>query len=59
MDTMEIVGLVIVITHVIVMGAFILWFGLGSPRTMAEFRAKFKEQMLGGKKRGPELSPKR
>lgn len=58
MNTMEIVGLVIVVTHVIVMATFILWFGLGSPKTMAQFRTKFKEQMLGGKRREPEVSHK-
>lgn len=43
---MEIVGGVIVLSHLIVIGAIILWLGLGKPTTAASFRKRFKSQFL-------------
>lgn len=44
---LDIIGLIIVITHVITVGTILLWIGLGKPKTMEKFRAVFKEQVLG------------
>jgi hypothetical protein len=48
---MVIVGILVVLLHVIVIGTIILWFGLGSPTSMEQFRTRFKTQFLGGGKR--------
>lgn len=44
---LEIVGALIVLSHLMVMGALILWFGLRKPTTMQQFRKRFKQQFLG------------
>ncbi|MFT4113037.1 hypothetical protein [Silvibacterium sp.] len=44
---LEIVGALIVLSHLMVMGALILWFGLRKPTTMEQFRTRFKQQFLG------------
>ncbi|MBT9330899.1 hypothetical protein [Paracidobacterium acidisoli] len=44
---MEIIGLIIVVSHLMVMGALILWFGLGKPTTAAKFRQRFRAQFFG------------
>jgi hypothetical protein len=46
---LDIIGLIIVITHVITIGTILLWIGLGKPKTMDKFRAVFKQQVLGMK----------
>jgi hypothetical protein len=48
---MEIVGIVIVISHMIVIGTIILWFGLGYPTSVKQFWIRFKAQFLGGDRR--------
>jgi hypothetical protein len=48
---LEIVGIVIVISHVILIGTIILWFGLGNPTSAKQFRVRFKAQFLGGGRR--------
>jgi hypothetical protein len=44
---MEVIGFLIVITHLILVATIILWFGLGKPTTMAKFVAQFKLQFFG------------
>lgn len=44
---MEIVGLVIVLTHFIVIGSIVLWFGLGKPTSWGKFTTEFKRQFFG------------
>jgi hypothetical protein len=51
---LEIVGIVIVISHVILIGTIILWFGLGNPTSMEQFRVRFIAQFLGGGGRRPK-----
>lgn len=48
---MAIIGVVILISHVIVIGAIILWFGLGNPTSVEQFKARFKAEILGGGRR--------
>ena len=55
----EIIGIVLVATHILAIALIILWFGLGIPKSMAQFRVVFKKQVLGIKNRGPQLHPKR
>ena len=55
---LDIIGFILVSSHVLTVALIILWFGLGKPKSMAQFRTRFKEQMLGIKKRRPELSQK-
>jgi len=50
MDFMDIVGAVIVATHLMVIAFFVLWFGFGKPKSVAQFRTIFKEQVFGIKK---------
>jgi hypothetical protein len=47
---LEIVGIVIVISHVILIGTIILWFRLGNPTSAKQFRVRFKAQFLGGRR---------
>lgn len=47
MSQMEVIALLIVLSHVVVIGAILLWFGLGKPKTAAKFRREFKKQFLG------------
>ena len=44
---MEVIGLVIVLSHFVVIGSLLLWFGLGMPTTWAKFRVEFKKQFFG------------
>ena len=55
---LDIIGLVIVISHVLAIGTIILWIGLGKPKTTEKFRAAFKEHALGIKPRTLPSSPK-
>ncbi|HTW45253.1 MAG TPA: hypothetical protein VMD58_06875 [Acidobacteriaceae bacterium] len=52
---LDVVGGIIVATHVIVISMIVLWFASGKPKSWAQFWAVFKEQMLGIKtpKGGP------
>lgn len=45
---LDIIGGLIVLTHLCVVGSFLLWFGLGKPTSWAKFRAELKKQFLGG-----------
>lgn len=45
---LEIIGGLIVLTHLCVVGSFLLWFGLGKPKSWAAFRAEFRRHFLGG-----------
>ena len=47
MNNTEIIGLLLVLSHLFVVGALILWFGLGKPKSAAKFRAEFKKQFFG------------
>jgi hypothetical protein len=42
----EILGLFLVLTHVVTVGVIVMWFGLGKPRTPAEFWRRFKREFL-------------
>ena len=44
---MEVIGLLIVLSHFVVIGAIVLWFGLGKPKTAQKFRSEFKKQFFG------------
>lgn len=44
---LEATGFLIVVTHLMVVAAFILWFGLRKPTTGAEFWMRFKSEFLG------------
>ncbi|GGG96831.1 hypothetical protein [Silvibacterium dinghuense] len=44
---LEIVGALIVLSHLMVMGMLILWFGLRKPTSMEQFRTRFRQQFLG------------
>jgi hypothetical protein len=44
---MEVVGLVIVVSHVMAMGFLILWFGLGKPTSAEQFWTRFKREFFG------------
>lgn len=55
---LDIIGFILVSSHVLTVALIILWFGLGKPKSMAQFCTRFKEQMLGVKKRRPEFSQK-
>ena len=55
---LDIIGFILVSSHVLTVALIILWFGLGKPKSMSQFRTRFKEQMLGIKKRGPEMHSK-
>jgi hypothetical protein len=48
---MVVIGILVVIFHVTVLGTIILWFGLGYPTSIEQFRTRFKTQFLGGGKR--------
>jgi hypothetical protein len=50
MDFMEIVDAVILSLHLVVIGFFVLWFGFGKPKSVAQFRTIFKEQVFMIKK---------
>jgi hypothetical protein len=43
---MEIIGLILVLSHMVVIGMLILWFGLGKPLTAGKFWMRFKAQFL-------------
>jgi membrane protein implicated in regulation of membrane protease activity len=47
---MLIVGILVVVLHVIVIGTIILWFGLGNPTSMEQFRVRLKDQFLGSRR---------
>jgi len=47
---LDIIGFILVFTHILTVGIIILWFGLGKPKSAAQFWNRFKEQMLGIKK---------
>jgi hypothetical protein len=55
---LDIIGFILVSSHIITVAIIVLWFGLGKPKSMAQFRTRFKEQVLGTKKRSPQLKPK-
>jgi hypothetical protein len=55
---LDIIGFILVSTHIVTIGIIILWFGLGKPKTMAKFRSSFKHRVLGMKKSGSELQSK-
>ena len=44
---LEVIGFLIVVTHLMVVAAFILWFGLRKPTTGTEFWMRFKAEFLG------------
>ena len=44
---LEVVGSVILVTHIIALFLLVLWFGLGKPSTLAEFRTRLKAAMRG------------
>lgn len=44
---MEVVGLIVVIIHITVMAALVLWMGLGKPTSAEKFRMRFKQEFLG------------
>jgi hypothetical protein len=44
---LEVIGFLIVVTHLMVVAAFILWFGLRKPTTGAEFWMRFKAEFFG------------
>lgn len=44
---MEVIGLLIVLSHGLVIGSLILWFGLGKPTTWPKFCAQFKKHFFG------------
>ncbi len=54
---LEVVGSVILATHIIALILLVLWFGLGKPSTLGDFWARFKAGMQGRplpqRKRGP------
>lgn len=43
---MEIIGIVIVASHLVVIGTIVLWFGLRKPSTVAEFRRRFMREFF-------------
>jgi membrane protein implicated in regulation of membrane protease activity len=43
---MLVVGALLVVLHLIVIGALVIWFGLDTPTTAAKFRERFKAQFL-------------
>ncbi len=55
---LDIIGFILVSTHIVTIGIIILWFGLGKPKTMAKFRSSFKQRVLGMRKHGSELHSK-
>ena len=55
---LEVIGLLIVASHVTVIALIVLWFGCGKPKTRAQFWAVIKEQLLGIKKHNTELHTK-
>jgi hypothetical protein len=55
---MEVIGFLIVISHVILVACIILWFGLGKPTTMAKFVAQFKLQFLGIGRQAKQARPR-
>lgn len=44
--TLEIVGFLLVLTHVATVALLVLWFGLKKPTTFAEFWRRFKREFL-------------
>ena len=40
------IGAVIILSHFIVIGLLVLWFGLRKPLTVAEFWSRFKSEIL-------------
>jgi hypothetical protein len=55
---LDIIGFVLVSTHIITIGIIVLWFGLGKPKTMAKFRTSFKQHVLGIKTPSPGVRTK-
>ncbi len=55
---LDIIGFILVSTHILTVGVIILWFGLGKPKTAAKFRSAFKQHVLGMKNPTSELHSK-
>lgn len=55
---LDIIGFILVSTHVLTIGVIVLWFGFGKPKTMAKFRASFKQHVLGIKAPYPGVRKK-
>ena len=43
---METIGIVILASHFVVIGALVLWFGLRKPLSFAEFRRRFRREFF-------------
>lgn len=44
---LDVIGFVIVLSHLAVIGCILLWFGLGKPTSWQKFKTLFKRQFLG------------
>jgi hypothetical protein len=55
---LDIIGFILVSTHVLTIGVIVLWFGFGKPKTMAKFRASIKQHVLGIKAPNPGVRTK-
>jgi hypothetical protein len=55
MTPMEIIGIVVLALHGLVVFSLILWFGLGKPKTMAQFRMRFMRDFFGVR---PKTAPR-
>jgi len=42
----EALAVLLAVSHVVTIGLIVLWFGLGKPRSRAEFWRRFKREFL-------------
>jgi hypothetical protein len=45
--TLDIIGIILVSSHIVTVAVILLWFGLDKPKSMAQFRIRFKKRVLG------------
>lgn len=46
---LEITGIILAASHLLTIGLLILWFGLGKPKSVAQFWSRFKQDLFGVK----------
>lgn len=48
----KVLAVALAASHVVTIGAIVLWFGLGKPRSAAEFWRRFRREFLSLKRMG-------
>jgi hypothetical protein len=43
---LDIIGFILLSTHIVAVGIIILWVGLGKPKTVARFRRSLRHEVL-------------